>query len=51
MMRFFIALFAIFLIRLGSTRLMNRYPTKEKVLIAIYATGTIAIALIIAFLL
>jgi hypothetical protein len=30
---------------------MNRYPTKAKVLIAIYATGTIAVALIVAFLL
>jgi hypothetical protein len=49
--RFFVALLAIILIRFGSTRLMNRYPTKAKVLIAIYATATIAIALIISFLL
>ena len=50
-MRFLIALSAIIFIRIGSTRLMNRYPTNAIVLIAIYATGTIAVALIIAFLL
>jgi hypothetical protein len=48
---FFVALVAIVLIRFGSTRLMKRYPTRAKVLIAIYATATVAIALLIAFLL
>jgi hypothetical protein len=38
-------------IRLRSTRLMKRYPTRAKVLIAIYAIATVAIALMIAFLL
>jgi hypothetical protein len=49
--RFFFALLAIVLIRFASKRLMNRYPIKANVLIAVYATATIAIALIIALLL
>ena len=49
--RFFVVLAAIILIRFGSTRLMKRYPTRAKVLIAIYVTATVAIALMIAFLL
>jgi hypothetical protein len=37
--------------QLGATRLMNRCPTRAKVLITIYATAIIAIALVTAFLL
>jgi hypothetical protein len=49
--RLFVALIAIILIKFGSSRLTNRYPTKAKTLIAVYVTATVAIALIMAFLL
>jgi hypothetical protein len=49
--RLFVVLVAIVLVRIGPTRLMNRYPTRAKVLIAIYAIAAITIALMIAFLL
>jgi hypothetical protein len=49
--RLFVALIAIILIKFGSSRLTNRYPTKAKTLIAVYVAATAAIALIMAFLL